>query len=339
MRKMFKRGFTLTELLAIIVILIILAVMLAPLIGGVIDESRKQSYKSSAYGLIKGAEFYFTENSDGFSAKKFTINDGTFIGDSFIMTGVLPDYGIINVTADSKVKIIAIYNDWCVYKNYEDVEVTLTSDLNKCTLPTSESCFAFDNSTGTITGYYEYEENNPSNPSCPDNIILPSVIDNVLVEILGTGAFEDLSITNLVVPDSVVKIENFAFANNIITNISLSDTVQVIGESAFYGNQIPSLTVPGSVEIIDSSAFEGNQISELVLLYGTKAIENSAFLGNQIDSLVIPSSIVTIENDAFSENDISNIIIFGNDTNLPSRFDSRISAIGWGDATIDYVIE
>jgi len=51
-----KKGFTLVELLAVIVILAIIAVISAPIINGIIEDSRMSAFKSSVNGIKKAIE-------------------------------------------------------------------------------------------------------------------------------------------------------------------------------------------------------------------------------------------------------------------------------------------
>ncbi|MCI5835731.1 MAG: prepilin-type N-terminal cleavage/methylation domain-containing protein, partial [Firmicutes bacterium] len=46
-----NKGFTLIELLAVIVILAIIAVIATPIITGIIEDSKKESFKRSAEGV------------------------------------------------------------------------------------------------------------------------------------------------------------------------------------------------------------------------------------------------------------------------------------------------
>ena len=59
--KMNKKGFTLVELLAVIVILAIIALIATPIILGVIDNARKNSAKDAAYGVIDTVKLNYVE--------------------------------------------------------------------------------------------------------------------------------------------------------------------------------------------------------------------------------------------------------------------------------------
>jgi type IV pilus assembly protein PilA len=60
-----KKGVTLVELLAVIVILGIIAAIAVPAIGGLIDRQRENAADQSYNGVIAAAELYATENALG----------------------------------------------------------------------------------------------------------------------------------------------------------------------------------------------------------------------------------------------------------------------------------
>lgn len=69
-----KKGVTLVELLAVIVILGIIAAIAVPAIGGLIDRQRENAADQSYNGVIAAAELYATENALG-SSDTFTLAD------------------------------------------------------------------------------------------------------------------------------------------------------------------------------------------------------------------------------------------------------------------------
>ncbi|MGE5455741.1 MAG: prepilin-type N-terminal cleavage/methylation domain-containing protein, partial [Ignavibacteriales bacterium] len=73
-----SKGFTLIELLAVIVILAIIALIATPIIIGLIDNTRKESFKDSAYGIVKAGEISYSKDLlDGINGEvTFTYTDG-----------------------------------------------------------------------------------------------------------------------------------------------------------------------------------------------------------------------------------------------------------------------
>jgi len=57
-----KKGSTLIELLAVIVILAIVALIATPLILNVIDDSKKGALKNTAYGIVEATELKYATN-------------------------------------------------------------------------------------------------------------------------------------------------------------------------------------------------------------------------------------------------------------------------------------
>ncbi len=69
-----KRGFTLVELLATIVILAIVSLITIPIITGVINKTRLNSLKNSAYGLLEASNLYMAQYQIDKNIR-FDIND------------------------------------------------------------------------------------------------------------------------------------------------------------------------------------------------------------------------------------------------------------------------
>ena len=57
-----EKGFTLVELLAVIVILSVISLIAVPMILNVIEESKKGAIRSSVNGIVEAANLYYTQN-------------------------------------------------------------------------------------------------------------------------------------------------------------------------------------------------------------------------------------------------------------------------------------
>jgi hypothetical protein len=100
--------------------------------------------------------------------------------------------------------------------------------------------------TVAITGYGGSET----------SITIPSSIAGKPVTRIGSNAFIDnTSITSVIIPDTVLRIESSAFQNSAITSIDLGEGVGYIGSNAFNGANLTSVTIPNSVSTIDYGAF------------------------------------------------------------------------------------
>jgi len=102
-----KKGFTLVELLAVVVVLAILALITTAVISNVIESARKKTFGESAQGIYRAIELDYTEN--GYSnTQNYTISN-----DNITNTTANPDYSftyngkVNNATGTAQVT----YND------------------------------------------------------------------------------------------------------------------------------------------------------------------------------------------------------------------------------------
>ena len=143
---------------------------------------------------------------------------------------------------------------------------------------TNEKCFAFDSESGTITKYYDNEENDSSKPVCPTDVVIPTKINGKNVLVIGENAFS--------------KNYGANTQDGRITSVVLPKTLTVIERGAFYGNKIKTLTIPKNVTEIKGNAF-GNNLLQKVTFEGTKIRGGcGAFNGEkhsaEVNSLSVP---------------------------------------------------
>ena len=108
-------------------------------------------------------------------------------------------------------------------------------------------------------------------------------------------------ITNLVIPDDVKEIKNFAFYRNRITNVKIGKNVSSIGKQAFDGcSSLSSVTIGDNVTSIGYAAF-ANCSNLNSVTFGNKvtSIADEAFWKSPVKSLKIPASITSIGSKAF----------------------------------------
>ena len=93
-----NKGFTLVELLAVIVILALIALIATPIILNVINDAKKQAAKDSAYGYMDAVEKYIVSSE----LEDKSITDGTYSVEDLNSMGVsvkgsTPDSGNIEI--------------------------------------------------------------------------------------------------------------------------------------------------------------------------------------------------------------------------------------------------
>lgn len=195
---------------------------------------------------------------------------------------------------------------------------------------------SYDKTYAEVTGY----------TGTDNKVKIASKYEGLPVTIIGAGSFQNKTITDIIIPDSVTSIENSAFSGcsaltdvtipdfvtNIeesafsgcsgLINITLGNSVDYIGNYAFYGcSAITGVTIPDSVTYIDNCSFENcYSLTELSLGNSISYIGNSAFSDcSSLKKVVIPNSVHRIGDAAFYDcTDLVSVIIGNSVTRIGS---------------------
>ena len=128
-----NKGFTLVELLAVIVILALIALIATPIILNVINDAKKQAAKDSAYGYMDAVEKYIVSSE----LEDKSIKDGTYRVEDLNNMGVsvkgsTPDNGNIEIK-NKEVKRYDIGIDGYVVSNGKVGKVSITKSFKNGT--------------------------------------------------------------------------------------------------------------------------------------------------------------------------------------------------------------
>ena len=99
-----KKGFTLTELLAVIVILTLIGLIAIPIILNLVYSAKKQAFRESVISAFGQLNYYLTENNlaeipeEGVDVLNIGLKENSF------------KYGVFNLTEEGKVEVINITN-------------------------------------------------------------------------------------------------------------------------------------------------------------------------------------------------------------------------------------
>lgn len=130
-----SNGFTLAELIGVIVILGILALIGVPIMGKQIEASRVEAAKRSAEGIVKSAQQYYTDimSQDGkFTYTTLDIRDNAKLLD---LEGDLPDGGYVTIDENSNVEVFLISGKYCITAYSGDHKTSYTKNISDCNKP------------------------------------------------------------------------------------------------------------------------------------------------------------------------------------------------------------
>ena len=174
-----NKGFTLVELLAVIVILALIALIATPIILNVINDAKKQAAKDSAYGYMDAVEKYIVSSE----LEDKSIQDGTYRVEELNSMGVsvkgsTPDNGNIKIENGS-VKSYDIGIDGYVVRNGEVDKVSTTKKFENGTAvyynpETGKKCKSSEavSTTGTKNGCMKWYVFNDKEGNATVNVIL-----------------------------------------------------------------------------------------------------------------------------------------------------------------------
>ena len=373
-----KKGFTLIELLAVIVILAVIALIATPIIINIINDSQKSAATNSAQLYADGlAKQIVVKNMTGiFNPSSCTVTNGNLTCDGqpleYNVSGKAPTSGTISFTNGVISSYSLCVNEYRIVKNGDTITTTKDATCSNVepvyTEPglyrngvmaytwqelideglievyqsdaiDGETYYNFVYATGPLNGYLYID----------DSI---EVIDFYAFgsEEIGTG------LTGVTIPDSVMYIGNYAFANNSLTSVTIPDSVMYIGNYAFANNSLTSINIPASVVSIYTGAFSNSPFTSITvdpnnpdydsrdnsnaiidtednfILQGSKntvipstvvEIGREAFKGVGLTSVTIPSTVIDIGSCAFADNPLTSITVDSNNTHYDSRDNSN----------------
>jgi hypothetical protein len=175
--------------------------------------------------------------------------------------------------------------------------------------------------TLTITGYNGTER----------NVVIPDTLYGLRVTSIASGAFHRKGLVSVVIPDSVITIEDGgnprgtfggqigAFSQNKeLTRVALGNGLRTIGRYAFHDTGLTEINIPDSVTTIGIHSFTNGGdgwvltsrdggLAKVTFGTGLQVIGFGAFRNNSILELNLPSSLREIGNLAFCGNRIQKI--------------------------------
>ena len=286
-----KKGFTLVELLAVIVILAVILVIAVPQIMSVIESARKGSIESTAKLIAEGAEREYTNRK--------ILGKDTNIKCSDVSSMNSNDYGTCVITFDNTGKATVKVTGKGKFEGYTCNGNSTNMECVKGEIPgpteTAAQYFSYSEVEGgvSITGY---------NIEGGTDVVIPSEIDGKKVVAIGDLAFTDMGVTPTTISNTKKVMASYLYSDNKASIHKLDQTPT--------GSGITSVVIPNTVKSIGADAFFGNKLTEVTIPSSVTNIGNYAFAGNQLTKIIFPSTPLTIGCYTFANNPITNDAIY-----------------------------
>ncbi|MGN0528904.1 MAG: leucine-rich repeat protein [Eubacterium sp.] len=172
--------------------------------------------------------------------------------------------------------------------------------------------------------YYEFENSitigRPKSGYNFKDLIVPQEINGKPVTRIGRSAFSSINAENIILPDTITSVSEYAFSNAVVDNgVSLPDSVTFIGEYAFNcyqetedsaDGELNINTVfefPDNVKIINANVFYESKITDVKINDGALFIQDYAFYNSDIDHFEIPDSVIHINQYALNTKDLKSV--------------------------------
>ena len=134
-------------------------------------------------------------------------------------------------------------------------------------------------------------------------IAIPETISGKPVTRIGEYAFRGSTIASVTIPDSVVQIEKYAFANNKnLTSVTINgNNLSSLGEGAFTITSLSTIRIPTSLTVIPDWAFNDAALNELTIPANVARIGYYAFGNNpNLNSVLFEGNAPTMSDYVFS---------------------------------------
>ena len=324
-----KNGFTLIELLAILVILAIIAVITIPKINKVINESKQNAARNSAYGYKDAIEKWEAsqQEDDIYLNGNYTITNGKLDNYTIPITGTAPSSGYLTYEDDDLISGCLVINGYeAIYQNGKftstgkgdcngsNIAVSCANDeylyeIHNYVVTDQNACETYFNNDWGCEGNEECIEDVSS--YCAGTSESAAITDNIKNESINYSDIESFVQKETI--DSWCRPKNeecFDISDNGDGTATL-DRFLCGAEPIFISDSPGSNighyeynTEEGMFDINIPSQFTGKNGKVTVI-----EISDTAFIYAGITSVTIPDTVTTIGYQAFFSNQLASVTI------------------------------
>lgn len=273
-----KKGFTLVELIAVIVLLALIALLITPKISETLKKQKLEIFRDSVEGIVDTVKKDAVSNagiSTGMSSyRSYTFNENSLQLDAadyespdekIMLSGSIENgTGNIIITNVSDISLAITNGKYCATKTATERDITVVEmqDGDTCgmidtTIESAPSCFTYNENpdgTLTITGY-----DFANTKYCGPSISIPNKINKKVVSAIEEGAFFDYN------EERYILVANYMYyvkddSGNIIDEYWISDYPELLPVDAeinyYYFTRVTSANEKYCYNISDGTSTE-----------------------------------------------------------------------------------
>ena len=269
-----KNGFTLVELLAVIVILAIILVIAVPKVMSVIEDSKKATLEATAKMIAGSAEKVKVQNTILGKTEELTCDSVAKLND---IDYASCEVEFVDNTAKVTIKGSGKFDGLWVCAGDKTTATATTEECGASSVSTFEPGLYDANDVMLASWYelvndygYDVESDYEANAYMWSTTMFYNFSQNESlstgtklvvgpVSRIGNHAFQFTShITTIVLPDNLTEIGDAAFSScGALTSINIPSSVSSIGSAAFSEcDDLDNITIPASVTSIGMYAFQ-----------------------------------------------------------------------------------
>lgn len=164
-----------------------------------------------------------------------------------------------------------------------------------------------------------------------DKIVIPKTIDGLPVISIGVQAFREAAFSQIIIPDTVIAIWEYAFYDcKKMIYINLSEELVYLGQSCFSNSGLKYIKFPNKIIEIPSFCCNNCQkLKGISLGQQIQTIKNCAFSSTAISQVIIPENVEIINVTAFGDNNekIIECVFLGKNTMVAASFRGGLRGI------------
>jgi len=249
--KVKELGFTLVEMMAVIILLGVVSLVAIPQVNKIIRNTRMSVFKDSAYGVIRAGELYYRNKE----INREPLIDTTFVfpnATGLEINGDVPKSGKMVITSDGSIKLAISNGKYCARKDYDDSKVSVNEDINNCTLESVET----ENPGGGETGGSGSGDGTGENTGTTQ-LITNLELNTTSVSVINGGIYQ---IEATITPTSATN-KTLRYTSNNESVATVSSTGLITG-------------IAGGETTVTVSTTDGSNISESIDVIVRQQISN-----------------------------------------------------------------